>query len=142
MAWVGLWFWPVALSPVGFVLLLFPDGRPPSHRWRVVAWCQSAALLGLFISLAFMPGPMVTAGYEYLDNPLGIEELGPVLGPVGGDLRSAAAGDDRCFGGIPYRSFPPRRSWRTPTTRVVGVCGHASHSCDLRDALARGSSWR
>lgn len=84
LAWVGLWFWPIAMAPVGFVLLLFPNGKPPSRRWRVVAWCQAAALIGLFISLAFMPGPMVTAGYEYLDNPLGIEELGPVLGLLGG----------------------------------------------------------
>jgi hypothetical protein len=83
MAWVGLWFWPVALSPIGFVLLLFPDGSPPSRRWRVVAWCQAAALIGLFVSLAFAPGPMTAAGYESIDNPLGIQGLKSVLGAIG-----------------------------------------------------------
>jgi hypothetical protein len=83
MAWVGLWFWPVALSPIGFVLLLFPDGSPPSRRWRVVAWCQAAALIGLFVSLAFAPGPMTAAGYESIDNPLGIQGLKSVLGALG-----------------------------------------------------------
>ena len=83
MAWMGLWYWPVGLAPVGFVLLLFPDGRPPSRRWRPVAWCLGAALTGLFVSLAFAPGPMVTAGYESLDNPLGIEGLELVLGVAG-----------------------------------------------------------
>jgi hypothetical protein len=77
--WVGWWFWPVAFSPIGFVLLLFPDGTLPSRRWRVIAWGQAAALIGLFASLAFAPGPMITAGYQFLDNPLGIEGLGPVL---------------------------------------------------------------
>jgi hypothetical protein len=81
--WVALWFWPVAFSPIGFVLLLFPDGRLPSRRWRVIAWGQAAALIGLFTSLAFAPGPMVTAGYQSLDNPLGIEGLGPVLSIAG-----------------------------------------------------------
>ena len=36
-AWVGNWIWLVALGSLGFFLLLFPDGRPPSPRWRIVA---------------------------------------------------------------------------------------------------------
>jgi hypothetical protein len=69
------WIWPVALSPVGFFLLLFPDGHPPSRRWRPVGWLLIAALAGWFVSQAFVPGPLVNAGYESVRNPYGIEAL-------------------------------------------------------------------
>jgi hypothetical protein len=88
-AWVGNWIWTVALSPLGFFLLLFPDGRPPSPRWRIVAWLLSAALGSWFVSQAFVPGPLVNAGYESISNPYGIEALGgifKVIGTVSGFL--------------------------------------------------------
>jgi hypothetical protein len=82
-AWTGNWIWPVVLSPVGFLLLLFPSGRPPSQRWWPVSWLLGAALVGWFVSQAFMPGPMVNAGYESISNPYGIEVLRSVLKPLG-----------------------------------------------------------
>jgi hypothetical protein len=81
-AWAGTWIWPVVLSPVGFLLLLFPSVRPPSRRWRPVLWLLGAALVGWFVSQAFMPGPMANAGYESIPNPYGIETLGGVLKPL------------------------------------------------------------
>jgi hypothetical protein len=81
-AWTGTWIWPVVLSPVGFLLLLFPSGYPPSRHWRPVLWLLGAALVGWIISQAFMPGPMVNAGYESIPNPYGIEALGGVLKPL------------------------------------------------------------
>jgi hypothetical protein len=82
-AWVGNWIWLVALSPLGFILLLFPDGLPPTRRWRPVAWLQGAALACWGVSQALDPGPMVNAGYESLDNPYGIEALGGLLRAIG-----------------------------------------------------------
>src|SRR3954453_17048179 len=33
--WLSLWDWmPTTMLPMSFVLLLFPDGRLPSPRWR------------------------------------------------------------------------------------------------------------
>ena len=78
-AWVGNWVWLVALSPLGFFLLLFPDGRPLSRRWRPLVWVQGAALVVWFVSSAFVPGPLVNAGYESIRNPFGIEALGGIL---------------------------------------------------------------
>jgi len=82
-AWTGNWIWPVVLSPVGFLLLLFPSGRPPSRRWWPVSWLLGVALVGWVVSQAFMPGPMVNAGYESIPNPYGIEALGGILKPLG-----------------------------------------------------------
>jgi hypothetical protein len=51
-AWVA-WIFGVVLGPVGPLFwlgpLLFPDGRPPSPRWRPVVW--AAVLSGLGASL-------------------------------------------------------------------------------------------
>jgi hypothetical protein len=48
--WLDLWDWiPVTFLPLTFVFLLFPDGRLPAPRWRLVAWpawawqCTSSA---------------------------------------------------------------------------------------------------
>jgi hypothetical protein len=47
-SWLGQWIWAPGLGLIlVFLPLLFPDGHPPSHRWRPVAW-----LGGLFIGLA------------------------------------------------------------------------------------------
>ncbi len=83
-AWVGNWIWLVALSPLGFFLLLFPDGRPPSPRWRWIAWLQAAALAGWSVSQALVPGPLHNAGYESVENPYGIEAAGGFLRVAGG----------------------------------------------------------
>jgi hypothetical protein len=46
--WLGQWIWAPGLGLIlVFLPLLFPDGRPPSRRWRPVAW-----LGGLSIGLA------------------------------------------------------------------------------------------
>lgn len=76
---VGLWavlneysFLPVALLPLLF--LLFPDGRPPTPRWR---WAERALFTGLAIAIvgfALSPGPLnnlVESGILYA-NPIGI----------------------------------------------------------------------
>jgi hypothetical protein len=74
-----------------FGLLLFPDGRLPSRRWRVVGWLAAAALATLAFGSAFTPGPL--SDYPEVDNPLGLAQLeGSLLedGGVGWVLLSAS----------------------------------------------------
>jgi hypothetical protein len=46
MSWLGNWAWAPGLGLlVTFALLLFPDGRLPSHNWRPVAWLSAASIV-------------------------------------------------------------------------------------------------
>jgi hypothetical protein len=57
------------------VMLVFPDGRPPTPRWRVVAFAQYLVLAGLAIAV-LRPGPIPDGSYKRYDNPVGIGALG------------------------------------------------------------------
>jgi signal transduction histidine kinase len=55
-----------------FLPLWFPDGRPPSRRWRPVGWLGAIAL-ALLVLGTFAPGPIEGFGVE---NPAGIRGFG------------------------------------------------------------------
>jgi len=59
-AWLGTVMATLALGLVPLVLLLFPDGRPPSPRWRPVVW--TAVVVAVAWPLAVAPGPMIVDG--------------------------------------------------------------------------------
>src|SRR4051812_35503310 len=56
-AWVASWVWIPAMVPsLTLFPLLFPTGRPPTPRWRPVAWLALAAGVLLLLGVAFGPG--------------------------------------------------------------------------------------
>jgi hypothetical protein len=55
------------------VALLFPDGRPPSKRWRPVAWLVGIAAVAAVTVEALLPIPVCNSCS--IENPLGIEGL-------------------------------------------------------------------
>jgi signal transduction histidine kinase len=61
-AWVGRWVWllGVPLIPTA-VVLLFPDGRLPSRRWRPVLWAGVSSIALLVPAIALLPEQDPTA---------------------------------------------------------------------------------
>ena len=58
MAWLGTWAWPPGIILVfTYLLLLFPDGRLPSRRWKPVAWLAAVALVIAVIPVAITGWP-------------------------------------------------------------------------------------
>jgi hypothetical protein len=62
---------PAILPAATFLLLLFPNGRLPSRRWRPVAWCAGLGIALFFVSDFADPGPLVD--YPALVNPYGVD---------------------------------------------------------------------
>ena len=71
MAWVSNWTGP--LSPVFIVaaLLLFPDGHPPTPRWRWVLWLCVPQVALTLLQFGLAPGPLDE--FPSLDNPAGLD---------------------------------------------------------------------
>ncbi len=70
------WLWVPVVGLLGtYVLLLFPDGRLPSRRWRPLAWLSGVVIVVLSIGGMLAPGPL--GNLEHLkgaQNPFGLEE--------------------------------------------------------------------
>jgi hypothetical protein len=75
VAWLSLWTWWPAYGLVPLVLLVFPDGRLPSPRWRWAAWLAGAgvALLTLGIAATTLGDPVRFALSE--EEPGGLAGL-------------------------------------------------------------------
>ena len=94
MEWVSSWAWfPGIGLLITFGLLLFPDGKLPSFRWRRFPYIAAAYLFVVTASMAFVPGVM-----EPFDptlpsnpNPFGLE---------------SAAGFMKTLEGVSFSLFP------------------------------------
>lgn len=77
-AWLANWTWVIYVGFMGTVLVLvFPDGRLPSPRWRPVL---AAALLGMAMAATgFILSPGRFVSVPWASNPFGIEGLASVL---------------------------------------------------------------
>jgi hypothetical protein len=77
-AWIEDWAWlPLIGTIPTLFFLLFPTGRPPSRRWRPVAW-----VIGIYISVltvgSMLEDKLGEQGHYLVDNPIGIPGLGDV----------------------------------------------------------------
>ena len=71
--WLYLWAWFPAIGLIAFVPLLFPDGRVPGPRWRVVQWGLATLIALITVVAWFVPGPMnADETPPWPDNPLGL----------------------------------------------------------------------
>jgi hypothetical protein len=59
VSWLAAWTWVPAIGLLlTFLVLLFPDGRLPSRRWRPVAWTAAASLAALVVLFAARAWPL------------------------------------------------------------------------------------
>ena len=80
LAWISSWVWVLHLGLFVFLALLFPDGRPPSSRWRPLVWGIGVVLLAGTVSVALWPE--TARGFDLLNHPLGTEVATDVINPV------------------------------------------------------------
>jgi hypothetical protein len=72
MAGISDWMWVPAMGLLGtYLLLLFPDGRLPSRRWRPLAWLSGAVILLLSACVMLAPGRL--GNLAGVRKPFGIE---------------------------------------------------------------------
>jgi hypothetical protein len=70
---LGEWIWVPAVGLLGtYLILLFPDGRLPSRRWRPLAWLSGAVITLASAGFALSPGTM--DGLPGIPNPFGLEK--------------------------------------------------------------------
>ena len=72
LAGVNHWLWVPTVGLLGtYVFLLFPDGRPPSRRWRPLAWLSGVVIASGSLGLMLSPGPLDMP--RGIRNPFGLE---------------------------------------------------------------------
>jgi hypothetical protein len=65
------WLWVPTVGLMGiYLILLFPDGRLPSKRWRPLAWFSGALIMFESAAMFLSPGPLDLQGVQ---NPFGLE---------------------------------------------------------------------
>jgi len=78
IAWVQSWLFVLALESIPLVLVLFPDGRPPSRRWRLLVWAIGGLTILAVLGFILSPDPLETPGRFPLDNPTAVASLEPL----------------------------------------------------------------
>jgi signal transduction histidine kinase len=78
-SWLDKWVWWIPTTvPLTHILLLFPDGRLASPRWRFVSWLAGAGLVAGIVGTALHPGELPHFGLPD-PNPFGIAGAAHIL---------------------------------------------------------------
>ena len=77
-AWFSTWIGFANPTLGVFLMLLFPGGRLPSRRWRIVVWLTVFGAAMSALGVAFMPG--ILLHHRYVENPFGV--VGVIYGKL------------------------------------------------------------
>jgi signal transduction histidine kinase len=97
IAWLQSWLFVLALESIPLVLVLFPDGRPPSRRWRPLVWAIGGFTVLAVLGFVLSPDGLETPDRFHLENPTAIEPLEPLadvfltVGGIGSLVAALAA---------------------------------------------------
>jgi xanthosine utilization system XapX-like protein len=82
-AWLQNLGLPPSFGLLAVALLLFPDGRLPSRRWRPALGLALVGVVLIVVGYAFRPGPLDDP-FETVSNPLGIAGAYDLTDAAGG----------------------------------------------------------
>jgi hypothetical protein len=75
--------WDPVIVPIAtLLLLLFPDGRPPSKRWNWVLWLTLFAMAAVFLTIMCSPGSVsdsIGGAPKGLTNPIAVPAIANLL---------------------------------------------------------------
>ena len=140
LAWLNSWAFVIPLVAVPLVLLLFPNGRPPSPRWNVLIWAIVG--LGAMAALGFIvsPKPLETPEGYHLANPTAIRSapwLGDLLLTVGGLGSLVAAIASLVALIVRFRRSSGDERQQIRWLAYVGLIGTRRDGRDVRDGSVR-----
>ncbi len=114
-SWLGF-----VVVPITFVMLLFPDGRLPSPRWRRVAWAAGVGIGVTFLSVALAELPDPPS--PLLENPFSVDgSLSDVLSVVGQLLIAIGVFGSVTALVVRYRRAPHRQRLQIKWLALAGA---------------------
>jgi signal transduction histidine kinase len=79
-AMLVIWFYAPSILPLNLGLLLFPDGKPPSSRWRWAIWASILAVAISSVGQIWLSRPTSTVPYGTVQGTSDmLGQTGPVL---------------------------------------------------------------
>ena len=121
--------WIFALVTLTMLLLVFPDGRPPSPRWRSVLWMAGGGAAASYVLFLLKVGPVEPVVGVRFPNPFAAPSLSWFVGPA---LVASAwvtvIGVVGCFAGLIVRYRRGDRELRQQI-KWLGLVAAAGASC-------------
>jgi hypothetical protein len=140
LAWLAFWAWIPSIGCIVLSLLLFPNGRLPSSRWRWLAWLSVLVTIAGAVWVALSPGAIGNLGS--IRNPLGIEGLPSGYKPVQtimSVLLFVAAVSTLGLRLLRSRGIERQQIKWPAYTAVVAACGSVLYDTAISETI--GSRW-